>query len=151
MSNKAIAGIVVGLIVIGGLAWWGLSSKNTVNVSGDTASTTAPTSLTVNHYFEEGSSTPGFGSHTIEGTMTLPTPCHTLTTEATVTPGVGGEQDAALVAFATHQGEGVCTEVLADKFFRVSFTASKDAKISATLDGKPITLIFSENKEGITK
>ena len=142
MNNKTIVGVIVGLIVIGGLAWWGLSGR-TEAPSGDVAGdqTTQPASLTVNHYFDNG-------SHTIEGTITLPTPCHSLTTEALLAEPY---PEQVTITFATAPGAGICTQVLADKFFRVTFNASKDALIKATLNGQPITLIFSENKEGITK
>jgi len=142
MSNKTIIGVIVGLIVIGGLAWWGLAGR-TEAPAGDVAGNeaTQPNSLTVNHYFDNG-------SHTIEGTITLPTPCHSLTTEALVAESY---PEQVTIKFTTAPGTGICTQVLADKFFRVTFNASKDALIKATLNGQPITLIFSEDKEGITK
>lgn len=144
MNNKTVVGIIAGLLVIGGLAWWGLSGgKGDVPVD-DTAGTPVsaqPTSVTVNHYFDNG-------SHTVEGTLTLPTPCHTLSSEVVVAESF---PEQVMIKFTTKSGEGVCVQVLADKFFRVTFSASKDALISATLDGKPLALIYSETKEGITK
>ena len=103
--------------------------------------TTTPDSITVNHYFDNG-------AHSLEGTLTLPTPCHILDYNTVVAESM---PEQVMVNFSTKPGEGLCTQVLADKFFRVTFNASKDAVISATLDGKSIKLIFSETKEGITK
>ncbi|HEY9583082.1 MAG TPA: hypothetical protein VJK09_02095 [Candidatus Paceibacterota bacterium] len=147
MSNKTVIGIIIGLIIIGGLVWWSLSSK-TDNDTGTPVSTgqeTQPQSITVNHYFQENA---GVGAHTIEGTLTLPTPCHSLASDVMVAESM---PEQVLIKFTTKAGEGICTQVLADKFFRVSFTASKDALITATLNGKVITLVYSETKEGITK
>ena len=112
---------------------------------GQQEATYPPEKLTVNHYFQENGVN---GSHTIEGTITLPTPCHTITNEVLVAESF---PEQISINFTTHPDSGICTQVLADKFFRVSFQASKDAIIRATLDGKPIELVFSENLEGITK
>ncbi|HEY4483495.1 MAG TPA: hypothetical protein VI953_04960 [Candidatus Paceibacterota bacterium] len=143
MSNKTIVGVIVGLIVIGGLAWWGLSGRTEAPVDGDVAGDeiSQPNSLTVNHYFDNG-------SHTIEGTITLPTPCHSLTSDVLVAESY---PEQVTIKFTIAPGTGICTQVLADKFFRVTFNASKDASIKATLNGQPISLVYSENKEGITK
>jgi|SRR3989344_7001890 len=147
MNNKTIIGILLVLVAIGGLAWWGLRDKPVETPVEDVgANPTNPESLTVNHYFENG-------KHTIEGTMTMPTPCHTLTSEVTLAPRSSpsevGEQ--IMIKFTTKAGEGMCTQVLADKFFRVTFNASRDATIRATLNGQPLELKFSETLEGITK
>ena len=147
MTNKTIIGVLVALVVVGGLAWWGLSNKTTVENIPEETTNTSPTTLTVNHYYQVNN---GMGSHTLEGTITLPTPCHSLSVEAEVAPSVEHPEDV-LVKFITKPGGGICTQVLSDKFFRVTFNAGEDAQITATLDGRPITLIFSENKEGITK
>ncbi|HEY4493543.1 MAG TPA: hypothetical protein VJB98_02900 [Candidatus Paceibacterota bacterium] len=142
MSNKTVIGIVAVLIVILGLVWWGLSDKQEViNEPVDNGSEVTQDSLTVDHYYEDG-------KHTIEGTITLPTPCHTITGEAIVAESM---PEQITIKLTTKAGEGICTQVLADKFFRVTFNASKEAVIKATLDGKPITLVFSQVQEGITK
>lgn len=150
MNNKTIIGIIVALLVVLGLAWWSLSDRSNSNKEGEVDNNTsvlgdqqsAPSgSLTVNHYFSDG-------SHTIEGTITLPTPCHTISHDVLVAESFPEQVSIALV---TKPGAGLCTQVLADKFFRITFNASKDAVIRATLDGQPITLIYSDNNEGITK
>ena len=131
-------------MVILGLSWWSLKDNKSEVVVEDTPSSDIQ-SLTVNHYFQEEN---GTGKHTIEGTMTLPTPCHSLTNEVIVAKSM---PEQVTIKFNTKAGEGICTQVLADKFFRVAFDASRDAVISATLNGKPLTLKFAENLEGITK
>ena len=143
MSNKATIGIVVVLVLILGGVWWSLSNKGDEDVvpADNGGQTTSPDSITVNHYFDNG-------SHSLEGTLTLPTPCHTLDYNTVVAESM---PEQVMVNFTTKPGEGLCTQVLSDKFFRVTFNASKDAVISATLDGRPIKLIFSDTKEGITK
>ncbi len=145
MNNKTIVGTILGLLIVLGLVYWSLSNYDKRNDL-DKVDTTpvvnqAPTSLTVNHYYNNN-------SHTIEGTMTLPTPCHTLSHTANVAES---SPEQVSIAFVTKASEGLCTQVLADKFFRVVFEASVDAVITATLDGQPLNLIFSEIKEGITK
>ena len=141
MSNKTVIGVIVLLVGILWAAWWGLGGKSAKETPPDQVVSTEPSTVTANHYFDNG-------SHSIEGTLTLPTPCHTLTNEVVVEQS---NPEKVLIKFVTHPGEGVCTQVLADKFFRVTFNAPRDAQISATLDGKPVTLVFSETKEGITK
>lgn len=144
MSNKSIVGIVVVLVLILGGTWWSLSKRGdevNVPVDNNDEQTTTPQSITVNHYFDNG-------NHSIEGTLTLPTPCHSLSHEVTVAES---SPEQVMIKFTTTPGEGICTQVLSDKFFRVTFAASAEAKISATLNGSPLRLIFSENKEGITK
>jgi hypothetical protein len=143
MSNKTTIGIIGVLVVILGLAWWSLSNKGEeVAPPGDQSEQVAsPPAVTVNHYFDNG-------SHSLEGTLTLPTPCHTLSYTVDIAKSL---PEQVTVHFVTKPGEGLCTQVLSDKFFRVVFNASADASISATLDGKPIRLIFSDTKEGITK
>ncbi|HEY4514759.1 MAG TPA: hypothetical protein VJJ22_01210 [Candidatus Paceibacterota bacterium] len=147
MNNKTIIGIIVAFVAVGGLAYWSLSGKDVSNQGAvviDATKTDEVTTLIVNHYFDNG-------SHTIEGTMTLPTPCDTLSQEVDITKGVSGVVDKVVVNFTTKSTEGFCTQVLADKFFHVSFNAGKDAIITATLNGKPLRLIFSETFEGVTK
>ncbi|OHB17806.1 MAG: hypothetical protein A2749_00985 [Parcubacteria group bacterium RIFCSPHIGHO2_01_FULL_45_26] len=146
MSNKTTIAVVVILAIILGFVWWSLGAKKEEAVPTDTSTVaTLPDSITVNHYFDNG-------NHSLEGTLTLPTPCHTLSYEATLVPRSLGEAgERVLVGFVTKPNEGLCTQVLSDKFFRVTFRAGKDALITATLDGKPVRLIFSETKEGITK
>jgi len=134
--------IIVVLVVILGFVWWSLGTKKNGSVLvGDTQTTSLPESITVNHYFNNG-------EHSLEGTLTLPTPCHSLSYDAIVAESY---PEQVMVKFVTKPGEGLCTQILADKFFRVAFNASKDAVISATLDGKAVRLVFSETKEGITK
>lgn len=142
MSNKTTIAIIVVLVIILGLVWWSLGSKEGEVLPADiTNVATLPDSITVNHYFENG-------SHSLEGTLGMPTPCHTLDYNTIVAESA---PEQVTVNFTTKPGEGLCTQVLSDKFFRVTFNASKDAVISATLDGKAVKLIFSETKEGITK
>jgi len=145
MSNKAVIGIIIVLAAIGGLTWWSLADRQNQTEEppvGGNGSDVTKDKLTINHYFDAG-------KHTIEGTMTLPTPCHSLTHEVEMNDPLTTQD--VVIKFMTAPGEGICTQVLSDKFFRVTFEASENAKISATLNGAPLTLIFSETKSGITK
>lgn len=133
------------LAAVGAGIWWSLAHRNAAtpsqNVAGVSTEGEQPQSLTVNHYYNNG-------QHSIEGTITLPTPCHSLEQNVSVTRGT---PDKVVIAFTTRAGAGVCTQVLSDKFFRVVFAAGPDAQVSATLNGQPLSLVYSENKEGITK
>lgn len=143
MNNKTvIISLLVLVAILGGL-WWSLAKdKNQEQMPiGENGTTDTSKSLTVDHYFNNG-------QHTIEGTITLPTPCHGLSHEVIMAQSF---PEQVTINFTTKANDGICTQVLADKFFRVTFAANKDAIIKATLDGEALELIFGQNKEGITK
>lgn len=143
MSNKTVLIVVVILIAI--LAWVIIGgSEPTPAPEPDpepVATLPLPDKLVANHYFNEG-------THTIEGTMQLPTPCHTLGNEVMIAESF---PEQVTVHFQVNAGEGLCTQVISDKFYQVTFQASGAASIAATLNGNPIELEFSESHEGILK
>lgn len=77
-------------------------------------------------------------THIIAGEYPLPTPCHILNTEATVTEG---DPDSVTIAFeVTSEDPGVCAQVITPARFRVEFNADENAEITATLNGEEVIL-----------
>ena len=144
MSNKVIVAIVIVLLVILGLFIF--KGDNKVEAPADAVATDEPVSnqtktITANHYFANG-------VHTLEGTMTLPTPCHEIETNVVIAKSL---PEQVIVNFRQVPGEGICVQTIADKFFRVTFSASENAKITATLGGEPVGLILSGDAGSIVK
>ncbi|PJE74143.1 MAG: hypothetical protein COV02_00145 [Candidatus Terrybacteria bacterium CG10_big_fil_rev_8_21_14_0_10_41_10] len=86
--------------------------------------------ITAKHLFENG-------VHTVAGDVDLPTPCHELTATATVLESF---PEQVLIELKSKAGKGVCAQVVTPKKFKVVFNASKDASITAKLDGKDVIL-----------
>lgn len=143
MSTKAVViTIVVLLVIVGAFAWWQFRAPE------ELAGTPEPTptdntgqSVTANHYFSNG-------THTIEGNITLPTPCHELTHDVVVAESA---PEQVTINFRAESTAEICTQVLADRFFTLSFQASQDAVIKATLNGVPVALNLIESGEGNLK
>lgn len=83
------------------------------------------------------------GKHVYTGMINLPTPCHSVSVKD-VSSGVG----KYTLEFTTKTTDQVCAQVVTPRPFRIEFTASKNIKVDATLDGKEITLNVLEVKEG---
>ena len=80
--------------------------------------------------------------HTYKGVLTVPTPCHNISTDVQVRESFPEQVSIELTIIDT--GE-VCVQVLVDKKFEVSFQASEQARVQGFLDGMPIQ--FVENGE----
>ena len=144
MSNKVIVAIVVVLLII--LGFFIFRGDKKVEAPSDVVVVKEPVTgqikaITANHYFANG-------VHTLEGTMTLPTPCHEIDTDVAIAKSL---PEQVIVNFRQVPGEGICVQTIADKFFRVTFNASEDAKITATLGGEPIGLVLSGDASSIVK
>ena len=131
---------IVGVILVIALGTWGYikySNRNTAlptenNQTDDTSSMR----ITAKHQFKPGVSV-NSGEHIIAGEIDLPTACYVLGTNAIVAESM---PEQVTIAFtATTQGD-VCAQVITTERFKVNFTASKDAVIKATWNGKPAIL-----------
>lgn len=142
MSNKSIVAIVViVLLLAGGILWLVPFGNPAEENDNEVVELPGPEVVRVNHFFENG-------LHTVEGTITLPTPCYSLETNVAVTKATDDGSDKAVLNFVATSGTGVCTQVIADKFFSTSFEAGENAEITATYNGKPIRLDIAEGVEG---
>jgi len=115
----AIAVIIMAFIFLGK----GDKSENTGDVKIDKNGVAQR--ITAKHLFENG------------GDVDLPTPCHELTATATVLESF---PEQVIIELKSKAGEGVCAQVITPKKFKVVFNASKDASITAKLNGKDVIL-----------
>lgn len=69
------------------------------------------------------------GQHTLTGTTTVPTPCHKLETSVEIQESL---PEQVVVNFSTDKPDTdqVCAQVITQRQFDVSFSASQDAEIS---------------------
>jgi len=126
--------IVAGILIIGGLAWWLWPQKTQIMTPPNDTSVSTLDHITAHHFWKDG-------THTLEGRITLPTPCHTFSSQVLIAESY---PEQITVAFTVAPGAGVCVEMIAEKPFSISFKASKDAIIRATLNGQSITLDLIE-------
>lgn len=147
MSYKTIIALVIIILVVVGLIIWKapFSSHTT-----DTATTTdeasnddATNTIVANHFYD-----PATHTHVLEGSITLPTPCHTLQYQVE-SDGVA-DTDVTVLFTATSSAE-ICTQVLSQKIFHVEFKAAENAAIHATLNGQPRELKLSTQGSAIEK
>ncbi|MBI4122354.1 MAG: hypothetical protein HY461_03405 [Parcubacteria group bacterium] len=77
------------------------------------------------------------GTYTLRGTLSLPTPCHTLTYDVRV---MESYPEQVVIAFTSKSPDVVCVQVIDERPFVVIFNASEQASIRGTLNGQPLTL-----------
>ncbi len=82
----------------------------------------------------------GGGVHTVEGTVTLPNPCYTLTV---ATERRSGSPEHVLLRFTAQSTADVCAQVLHEAPFRTTFNAADNAELSAEINGVPFLLELS--------
>lgn len=140
MSNKVVLLIIIILLVILGLIFWNPFGSNDDLVNVPPADVQNQI-VTANHFYTNG-------THTIEGTITLPTPCHELRSDVVIAESM---PEQVTINFTTSNDTEICTQTIANKFFSVSFPASLEAIIAATLDGKPLALRLGDIVERFVK
>lgn len=79
--------------------------------------------------------------HTVRGTIMTPTPCHALTHDVMIAESYP-EQVTIQFSVNAPAGDMMCAQVIDEKDFTITFSASEQASIRATLNGEPITLSF---------
>lgn len=92
------------------------------------------TSLVISHTYAKG-------THTVTGTVVLPTPCYDLTTAVTVSSST---PEVATIVLATADPGGICIQVTDDRDFSVTFDASADAQIQVQRDGVLLSVSEAE-------
>jgi hypothetical protein len=129
MANKSIISIVIiaSLILVG--VWWFFGQNKKISVPPFVSSA-------------EGIHFIGENVHIIEGFITLPNPCNELSVFTDVRESF---PEQVVVRFETRKTADVCVQAEHDAEFRVTFTASSDAQIEATLNGESILLTL-ENR-----
>lgn len=76
-------------------------------------------------------------THTIVGEIPMPTPCDLLSWDTRIQESM---PETAIVDFTVINNADACAQVITQQRFKVSFDASENAAIRATLQGRPVEL-----------
>jgi hypothetical protein len=90
------------------------------------------------HFFKDG-------THTIVGDVMVQTPCDLLESTARVAESM---PEQVTIALTTLNNADTCAQVLTLQRFRVDFTASEKAVITATLNGVAVILNLRDAEPG---
>ncbi len=139
MNNRTgIAILVIVLVIILGftLYWqFGRSQKASVIESQpQTTTQNVPQDtqlITALHQYKNG-------KHIVAGQVDLPTPCHILSKNVSMTDTTPKQVTIAFTS--TSNDADVCAQVITPARFKVEFMAPEDAVISATWNGVPVRL-----------
>jgi len=150
MENKRInvilaVVIILSVAVVSGIIFWSWWSGRTTNIieeplpQVETPLKAPEKIVTAKHQFKDG-------THTIVGEIDMPTPCHLLDWDVVIAESF---PEQVTVNFkSVYNSADVCVQVVTQQRFKVTFDASENAVISATLDGKKIILNLIEALEG---
>jgi hypothetical protein len=138
MKRALIVAAVLFAVVVAGMFGYARYAKEKLRQAD--AVPTAPqeqqetqpiTHIDAKHYYKDG-------EHTIAGEIIMPTPCDLLKAKAVVNESapVHATVDLSII----NNTQGVCVQMVTPQRFKVSFKGGADAKIDATLNGKPVTL-----------
>ena len=95
---------------------------------------TSKTTVTAKHAYQNG-------KHIIAGEVPMPTPCHILDSKAVASQ----DKKQVLVTLVSSVKTGeTCAQVITPARFKLTVSALKDAKFTATLNGQEITLSLIE-------
>ena len=72
------------------------------------------------------------GTHTYAGSLSVPTPCHTVSATIAVTPGT---PDAVRIDVTAPPDEGMCVQLVTTKTFSLTAKAGSDATVGVYVNG----------------
>lgn len=148
MSKQSLiaVGILVVVVVVGGvlLTTGDRSTTDNSDVSGSatTSDTFAPDLIDAAHQFNADEDL-----HIVAGEAQVPTPCHILDTDVTVAESFP-EQVTINFSTRVEDPDQVCAQVITNQRFKVTFSASEDADISAIFNGQEVELNLRQVGEG---
>ena len=128
-STALLALLVIGL-ALGGWIYF-LNKSDTSPTFPDEATSPLPQTLTVRHQYSEG-------EHRYSGSVNVPTPCHSLVSQAIVRLEL--EPDEVMLNLTTSTDKEECEQKVTLKIFLIAFKADAHALVAATLNGKNILL-----------
>ncbi len=138
--NSRVTVTIVGLSLVAltlGGAWYYLRSVEEPIVTPlPVKETFIPRIITAKHQFKND-------VHTVVGEVDLPTPCYLLNTDSFVEIKEP-QSDKAIIQFTTINESDTCIQTITSARFKESFSASLNADISATWNGKPVQLNLIE-------
>ncbi len=141
MSKSTIAIIVILACIVLGTTYvafapdsWKFWRSNTPIVNNTENTTPDPSfpaeRITAKHQFTNG-------THIVAGEVNLPTPCYILTTDAMIAESY---PEQVTLRFVAKTNADTCAQVITTERFKINFTASENASIKATWNGKVIPL-----------
>jgi hypothetical protein len=143
----AIAGLLFALIIGSMFAYSSMKRKELNNQVVTPVSTTPMSADTETmlvsavHFFTAPD------AHTIVGDISMPTPCDLLKTETQVRESA---PEQVTIALTTVNNTTECATSVTTQRFRADFTASENASIGLTFDGKEVRLNLRDAEPGTT-
>lgn len=126
--------IVAGMFIYANMKKAELQPEVNVNTEEQSEEASNPypeiTRIDAKHYFIDG-------VHTLVGEVNMPTPCDLLEGEATVAES---SPEQVTVNFTVINNAEICAQVVTAQRFKVEFSASEEASISARFMGREINL-----------
>lgn len=143
-KNLIIVGVIVLALILLGISFStgdrNPNSSTDSNLSGNATSSEiyAPDRIDALHQFDPIEST-----HILAGQVNLPTPCHILDTEIIISESYP-EQVTINFQTQVEDPDQMCAQVITSKSFKVTFSASEEASISAIFNGQDVELNLRE-------
>lgn len=132
--------VIIGLLLIGWLLFWRNDPiASNVTPPAEEEIQDSGMRITAKHEFSDG-------THIIAGEVSLPTPCHILTTESRVT----NEGADVLISFESSTQAETCAQVITPARFKIEFEAREDVVFSALWNGEKAELNLVPVAEGET-
>ena len=132
-KNKIVIVVVALSIVLVGVL---LLPKAQAPVVSDVPNTTqeeraSESAVVFSHFFKKG-------THTLSGTITLPTPCYQIDQNIIIDDTFSPEKVA--IALTTSTDDQICIQVIDEREVEITFDAAEDAEIVMTLDDKAVVI-----------
>lgn len=121
----------IGLVLAGWIYF--LNTSNTSLPLSDETISPPPQTVTVRHQYSDSE-----GEHRYSGSVNVPTPCHSLVSQAIVRLEL--EPDEVMLNLTTSTDTEECEQKVTLKIFLIAFKADARALVAATLNGKNILL-----------
>jgi hypothetical protein len=125
-KKEIIALVILAVFAAGGISWYIMQRATMTTDKSDIQGTMRI--VRADHYYQNG-------SHTYKGTLAVPTPCHEVTSQVTV---MESHPEQVTIDLKEQGASNFCAQVITQAPFEVNFKASKDARITATLNGEPV-------------
>ena len=147
----AIIGFVVIVALLFGVSYYISQSSDELktgesqigDIDGDVNVDVPRVTITAKHQYRNG-------THIIAGEIEVPTPCHLLETNVIIKESF---PEQVTVQFEVGTQAEICAQVITSARFKVEFKVSENARISGTLNGKPVilNLIEASSEEDLDK
>lgn len=147
-KNKIIIGVIVLAVVIVGMFGYTYLKKKEIETNVEAPQEDIQVAgpyeyidrIEAKHFFDGT-------THTLVGEVLMPTPCDLLNWDVLVAESF---PEQVMVRFDVLNNADVCVQVIAPQRFKVSFDASEQASIRATLEGRDVDLNLIPAGEGET-